>query len=470
MGPRQVWLPALGVWARAPTATAAPDALEPAPEPAPAPAEAARLPPRACSVAAAAAGEPDAVCAICLEALPSAALAERAVLAPCMHAYHRACAARWLAIKPACPLCAAGVSALLVDIRADGTHREESPPPAAPPPDAGFELRAESGGDRPALERGSARGAAGAARGRRRGGGPPAAAGASAYAARVQRHLDARAAIAVDPSTVEAAAEAEAALARRRRVYDGGLWAAPGAGGGPTAWALGGGGGAGRARRVQEWAERDLRALTGSGDVTLLRAFVVSLLAARPAPARGRAVAAAGVDNSNGRGCGDARRDPLQDPVGALRPFLGVHAAHFWHELLCFADAPFTVATYDRLAAYECRGEGETGGGGGGEDHAGAAEVRERAAAPPSPPPPPRRRSRSRSRRRRLPRRSRSRSRSRRRRSPSRSRSRRRRSPSRRRSRSRSRSARRSRSPPRARARSRSPGRWRLWRAGDGVE
>jgi hypothetical protein len=149
--------------------------------------------------------------------------------------------------------------------------------------------------------------------------------------------------------------------------------------------------GSSRERRLTEWIERELRALLQTDDVTILRGFVMGLVAAygieplqhsggdggsgsgasysSQAAAR-RAVALASSRAAGMVAAAAARRDGGADAPGggtgggalgsspeeALRPFLYEHSAHFWHELRCFATAPpYTLATYDRMVRYRRR-------------------------------------------------------------------------------------------------------------------
>ena len=41
-----------------------------------------------------------------------------------------------------------------------------------------------------------------------------------------------------------------------------------------------------------------------------------------------------------------------QVAVQQLQPFLGSHADHFWHEVLCFGASDHSLTTYDRIAVY----------------------------------------------------------------------------------------------------------------------
>ncbi|GAB4818020.1 hypothetical protein N2152v2_005066 [Parachlorella kessleri] len=403
--------------------------------------------------------EPPPHCSICL--LDVVHLEEKAVLLPCMHAYHHDCISQWLDRKRLCPLCKARVTAVLHDIQSSGDYREReippSPPPPPPPPPGlpSFapllrDLGAFAGGDRgsaaahfglsaslrdslaevlygartasaaagggaPAaaveFQGGDELGAWGEQR-RQRGGSDARRAGGRAarlgssldrqrqrqqqqqqqqpeprpYFWRVHQHMQASG-LGGRPGAFEsteeggwlgvAASSGEGGMmAWRRRVYEQGLYADP-----PLVEdrsRISVGSGSSRERRLSEWLDRELRVLLRTDDVTIIKGFVLGL------------VALSGLDNSTpstsppsssqmrgslqyqlsqqqqkqqqrspssglgapvavGRvGAGASRADP----VAALLPFLHEHAAHFWHELRCFATSPFTLQTYDRIVHY----------------------------------------------------------------------------------------------------------------------
>eukprot|EP00877_Chromochloris_zofingiensis_P012985 jgi/Chrzof1/7940/Cz02g42050.t1 len=149
-------------------------------------------------------------------------------------------------------------------------------------------------------------------------------------------------------------------------------------------------------RCVEEWVQRELQALLLDRDVTIITAFVLGLIrsfgvgidysqqwlqevgsdhstpaamSASNAAARMAAIAGLSGDhiqhhaNSNTTaGARPVRNSScrmnartcrqMQNPVAALQDFLFEHAAHFWHELRCFAVSGFTVQTYDRAVKY----------------------------------------------------------------------------------------------------------------------
>jgi hypothetical protein len=77
-----------------------------------------------------------------------------------------------------------------------------------------------------------------------------------------------------------------------------------------------------RARRLQDWVNRELQALLRQENVSVVRSFVISLAAAHC------------LDRHQGQqqqAAGSARQE--EEAVNALQPFLHDRAAHFWHEL-----------------------------------------------------------------------------------------------------------------------------------------
>ena len=139
------------------------------------------------------------------------------------------------------------------------------------------------------------------------------------------------------------------------------LWAAPSAAAERLRPSLGSG--SARERRLVEWVERELRALTRVDDVTILRGLVMGLLVtySTAAAAGGNPPALTlgpgGIDGGAARATGVVAGSgrALAGPVQALQPFLFEHAEHFWHELSCFAASPFNMRTYDQQAVYQRR-------------------------------------------------------------------------------------------------------------------
>ena len=76
-------------------------------------------------------------------------------------------------------------------------------------------------------------------------------------------------------------------------------------------------------RRIEEWVQRELRAVLQIEDVSLLRSFVMGLaVSAR--------LAAAWTPPRSGQPVNEAAH---AEAVRALQPFLNAEAAQFWHEL-----------------------------------------------------------------------------------------------------------------------------------------
>lgn len=77
-----------------------------------------------------------------------------------------------------------------------------------------------------------------------------------------------------------------------------------------------------RARRLQDWVNRELQALLHQENVSVVRSFVMSLATAHC------------LDRHQGQqqqAAGSARHEG--EAINALQPFLHDRAAHFWHEL-----------------------------------------------------------------------------------------------------------------------------------------
>lgn len=88
------------------------------------------------------------------------------------------------------------------------------------------------------------------------------------------------------------------------------------------------------APRIKHWITRDLQALLGEDDVSLLADHVRGVLA----------------EAARRRHEGQAEVDAWAHHQ--LRPYVGSSVAHFWHEVRCFAGCPYTVQTYDSMVRY----------------------------------------------------------------------------------------------------------------------
>ena len=147
-----------------------------------------------------------------------------------------------------------------------------------------------------------------------------------------------------------------------------------------------------------EWVDRELRALLQSNDTVVLRGFVLGLVVAYglqpfPPPAAAATTASGGASGpvpaavgpaggssaaasaaaaqaaratasrraaamvaaAGGGGGGGGGGALGSSPAEALQPFLHEHAPHFWHELRCFAAAPFNIPTCVRAPAPAAR-------------------------------------------------------------------------------------------------------------------
>lgn len=90
-------------------------------------------------------------------------------------------------------------------------------------------------------------------------------------------------------------------------------------------------------QRIRPWIDRELKAILGDSDPSVIVHLVASLWVSS-------------IEEKNG--------DPSVGVSGKgefvekLRPFLHDHTDMFWHELRCFAESPFTMETYDSVVEY----------------------------------------------------------------------------------------------------------------------
>ncbi|KAH7620337.1 putative E3 ubiquitin-protein ligase IE61 [Nannochloris sp. 'desiccata'] len=346
-------------------------------------------------------------CSICLDEVKTH---HKAVITPCMHEYHHTCISKWLTMKQECPLCKSQVQTVLYNIQDDGsflerelnlplqhvTNREEIMRRLADILGEGLvDLVRYQVGRREqqhAYSRNTLRNS-GTNSNTGYGGIRSAGAGPTPYSMRVQHHANARrnggttgTSSTTTTTTPTATAppsrshlqnfqgggeeEEEALIAWRREVYDLELYAIPLGTHHHVPRSLVAP--AGRQSRIKEWVHRELHALLETEHTTILRGFVMGLLAtygARPPLPPSRLppteILALNTGDAAGREGASAEEEvvPLpgrggDNPVSQLRPFLGAAAGHFWHELSCFATAPaYTIRTYDSIVRYARPGE-----------------------------------------------------------------------------------------------------------------
>ncbi|KAJ8636460.1 hypothetical protein MRB53_010727 [Persea americana] len=90
-------------------------------------------------------------------------------------------------------------------------------------------------------------------------------------------------------------------------------------------------------QRIRPWIDRELKAILGDLDPSVIVHLVASLWVSS-------------IEEKNG--------DPSMGVGGKgefvekLRPFLHDYMDMFWHELRCFAESPFTMETYDSVVEY----------------------------------------------------------------------------------------------------------------------
>lgn len=92
-------------------------------------------------------------------------------------------------------------------------------------------------------------------------------------------------------------------------------------------------------RRLEPWIRRELEAILGDQDPTVLVHLVFSLWLSRLRKQEGKQNL---VPSSN-----------EDEFMQQLEPFIGDKANAFWHELRCFAESPFTMSAYDSIAEYQ---------------------------------------------------------------------------------------------------------------------
>jgi hypothetical protein len=87
-------------------------------------------------------------------------------------------------------------------------------------------------------------------------------------------------------------------------------------------------------KRLEPWIIRELHALTGDPEPFLLVQLVLSLWVNV-------------VMHKDNVGLQES------EAVEQLKPFLDEKAAHFWHEMKCFAESPFSLMAYDSVVIYK---------------------------------------------------------------------------------------------------------------------
>jgi len=352
-------------------------------------------------------------CSVCLDEVKTY---HKAVITPCMHEYHHTCISKWLTMKQECPLCKSQVHTVLYNIQDDGsflerelnlplkhvTNREDIMRRLADILGEGLvDLVRYQIGRRVQQQSDSPRNISqdrhnnNSTTASTRHGGIRAAAGPTPYSMRVQHHANARR---HESSTLTSTAtttapssrsnfqiffhgsgrggqeDEEALIAWRREIYDLELYAVPLGTHHHVPRSLSAP--AGRHNRIKEWLHRELQALLTTDHTTILRGFVMGLLATYGAhpplpPSRLPPTEILALQYGDSARRGDITRAVEEEsevapvfgrrddtPVSQLRPFLGAAAGHFWHELSCFATAPaYTIRTYDSLVRYARPGE-----------------------------------------------------------------------------------------------------------------
>eukprot|EP00198_Chlamydomonas_reinhardtii_P012592 XP_001701929.1 predicted protein [Chlamydomonas reinhardtii] len=94
--------------------------------------------------------------------------------------------------------------------------------------------------------------------------------------------------------------------------------------------------------------DRGQRAGAGSGSMEREGGHLTRERGSRSSPQQAASDAAGAADGTGSQG--------LEGPVAALQPFLFERAAHFWHEMRCFALSGLSVSAYDAGVRYSLSG------------------------------------------------------------------------------------------------------------------
>lgn len=107
-------------------------------------------------------------------------------------------------------------------------------------------------------------------------------------------------------------------------------------------------------KRLEPWIRRELQAITGDSDTSILVHLVLSLWFNAITHRENNGVIYGSSEQWHNRTpatdhavFGDA------EAVGQLYPFLEEKASAFWHELKCFAESPYSLRAYDSVTKYE---------------------------------------------------------------------------------------------------------------------
>ncbi|KAG8370002.1 hypothetical protein BUALT_Bualt14G0072300 [Buddleja alternifolia] len=91
-------------------------------------------------------------------------------------------------------------------------------------------------------------------------------------------------------------------------------------------------------RRIEPWIQRELQAVLGDPDPTIIVHVATSLFISRYEKKHENFRGQIGVED---------------DFLAPLRPFLHEQTEIFWHELRCFAESSFSMETYDTVVEYK---------------------------------------------------------------------------------------------------------------------
>lgn len=258
----------------------------------------------------------------------------RAVTLPCMHSFCRVCLVQWLHIKRNCPVCKGALEGYLFDIKSDESFQQYLFSPEHPST-SGVGLLADRVGTRS------------------RAGHP------RPYYWRLRQRLSAEV-TARGPTGFHHKGDSgmhDSKLRKRRAVYAKGLRPLHISTGQPGRHSCES---PREVARLEQWIDRELRALIGVQDTSILTAFVMALVRSYGFSSHvgTRHTGAAGVGSTRSRTAQVRRmgqaQDPIvvSDPVSALESLLQGRAEHFWHELRSFATSRMSMDNYDDFVQY----------------------------------------------------------------------------------------------------------------------
>ncbi|KAJ7552073.1 hypothetical protein O6H91_06G040700 [Diphasiastrum complanatum] len=112
-------------------------------------------------------------------------------------------------------------------------------------------------------------------------------------------------------------------------------------------------------QRLEPWIYRELQAVLGNSDPSLLARHVLSLWFAYTAKVAEKMQEIVDSEGENAMTTEARKKTRMrlecqlsETAIQDLKYFLGEEGPLFWHELRCFAESPFTLNTYDSIVIY----------------------------------------------------------------------------------------------------------------------